>query len=360
MSIVHIFLFIFIFLAELCITGDIFKCADEWKVNTCKYSRKITTQTAKYTEYYVKKCSKGKTCYTLTDNVSQCVKIKGLIKEGDSCKYDDECETGNCPNGKCAYIEQGKECFDNSQCDKSSYCKAEEAVIQNEEEEKNEEDEENEEENEKEEEESNKCSPLVDKEGKCDDNDNCKFGLLCNGKTSKCTEMFSLNDGAVSDEDLLCKSGTIVHINNTSFCATTKITNSTCVEDNETQRMKCEISYDDGTGSKTTKINCNTYDNCPLQSDSPQLKEFIKVYQEKAKNIKQKDIEDIHVSTTNRYVLDKNKDVVKAYVNYKYYSEIGDNKDSNCIRDYFVRFEESNSYITMSFTIFAMIMMIVF
>ena len=103
----------------------------------------------------------------------------------------------------------------------------------------------------------------------------CKLGSLCgevqDGK--KCVEMFSLPDGAKSNNKYLCQSGLI----DKNKCVSSKIANDTCAFPYELD--KCEIEVNDGVSMTNTKVSCIEYYDkeslCPQQSDSQIWNDFI-------------------------------------------------------------------------------------
>ena len=322
-------------LPQIYLSIQTFKCTDDLKVKTCLLRTKESN--GDYTNY-VKKCPKNKSCAPIDEDVSQCIKVDGLLEDGEKCKLNEECESKNCVDEKCSYISDGGKCTGNFQCGKSSYCKSSG--------------------------DTSSCAPLVGKDGTCVKNSDCKFGLLCNGRTLVCTEMFSLNDGEVSNNDLLCKSGKVFNIGNNGqtgyVCASTKTVNSTCTQVNSNDNTYvCGISYNIAGTDIPAQIKCDDYGYCPVQSDSNELKEYIKVFQEELKDLSDDDINDIHVSTSTRKLLGNNKKVTKAYVNFKYFYQIGDNDDSDCIRDYFIRYEKSSFIFTSFVLLFTFILLLI-
>lgn len=303
-----------------------YKCADDLKIDTCYLSSEVESQDKTEYTYYLKGCSKKKKCVEVptinSKGLYQCAKVKEYREDGDSCKVNEECQSGLCSNEKCTYIADGQECEDSRSCNKNSRCKW------------NSDD-------------KGECTALISEGKECESTDDCAFGLLCNTAVtpSNCTKMFSLEDGKDSSEDFLCKNGR--QYNNK--CVTTKTVNSTCSEETD----MCQISYTENESEKNVDIECKSvslsggeYDDreyfCPLQSDSNLLKEYIEEYTKQRDKMKQKDIDKIHVGKMEeieRYTLNGHKKVLKAYVNLEYYKIIG---DDDCIRDYFITQEKAN------------------
>ena len=167
-----------------------YKCADELKIDTCYLETEVTNGDNTSVTYYLKGCSKKKKCESVEttngEDLYQCVKVKEFRKDGDSCEVNEECQSGNCSSGKCAYIANGKSCSWSQLCQKNSRCKESEV-----------------------EEEEGVCVTLKAKGDECTSNSHCGFGLLCNTAVTPhiCTEMFSLENGKLSDKNFLCASG---------------------------------------------------------------------------------------------------------------------------------------------------------
>ena len=85
-----------------------YKCADDLKIDTCYLETEVTNGDNTAVTYYFKGCSKKKKCQAIEtsngEDLYQCVKVKEFRKDGDSCKVNEECQSGNCSSGKCSYI----------------------------------------------------------------------------------------------------------------------------------------------------------------------------------------------------------------------------------------------------------------
>lgn len=307
-----VFCFLFLILPQFLLSAKTFefKCSDDLQLDVCFLKDTIRSGDNNVsTTFYLNKCSGGKKCSLVGDGSSkQCVKVKELLQDGKKCKVNSECQSQNCANEKCVYKVNGETCEKDKNCGESSYCKfnAEKQAYE--------------------------CAPLLGKDEICNDSKECEFGLLCE---EKCKEMFSLENGANSYNDLLCKSG----ISYNGKCEFTVTENSTCAE-NEFGLQQCLINVNGGKKS----INCRNDDTelnesnyfCPLQANSKLLQEYIKVYKEEKDKLTNNDIKKIHISTMNKETLNGNKKVREAWVNYKNYYIIGNKGDSDCIRDYYI------------------------
>ena len=286
-----------------------YKCADELKIDTCYLETKVTNGEDTEITYYGKRCSKNKKCNrVVTDNEDsfyQCTKINKLKEIGDSCNINEECHSNYCSNNKCAYLSDGQNCSSNQLCQKNSICKYNDNL-------------------------KPICTRLSSKDSECNNSDECEFGLLCNKALipSKCTEMFSLENGIDSSEDFLCKSGRKYD----NKCASSKIFNSTCSSLHYEE--KCEISYNNGEGDQKTTVECEGHVICPLQTDSQQMKDYIMTFTNELNKMKKEEIQNIHMGDLKqqgRFTLNGNKNVVEAYVNLMFYKIIEKNE---CVKDF--------------------------
>ena len=322
-----------IMLLSINFSSELYKCGDDLKIDACMLVNTEISGDKKETTIYVKACSKGKVCQSISGEreISFCVKKDKFIKDGKSCKVSAECESNNCINGKCAYIQDGNQCESDDNCDKGSYCKGNEDEIK-------------------------VCAALGDVGAQCNYDSNCKIGLMCNiyQSPSICTEMFSLKDGDESSEEFLCQSGVTIN----GVCASTTSVNTTC-DDNH----KCKITYTESNMNVNEDINCLNdeivfnYLYCPVQSNSDKLKNYIDVYKKELNQLKDDDINDIHVSTINRYSLNNNKKVLEAFVEYKYSYVFNDNND-DCIKDFFIKYEKDNQ-LKLSFYLFVLLVVFI-
>ena len=303
-----------------------YKCADELKIDTCYLRTKNESGENTAVTYYLKGCSKNKKCQAIEtsngEDLNQCVKVKEFREDGDSCEVNEECQSGNCLSGKCAYIADGQKCENSYSCQRNYRCNDNERV-----------------------EAESVCVTLKASGAECENNYQCGFGLLCNTAVTPhmCTEMFSVENGKESDKDFLCKSGRQYHWK----CATTKTENSTCSESTNS----CKITYSNGESEQTVEQSCekssensdiNSQYFCPLPSDSKEMKDYIEVYKKEREKLNKDDIDKIHVGNMedkDRYTLNGHKKVLEAYVNLQYYKIIGDN---DCIRDYFISEQSAN------------------
>lgn len=299
---------------SFCKTKEIYKCADDIKLNTCyaEYEEEIGEETT-YT-YFVKGCSKNKKCVK-ANGFGQCMKVKEKREVDESCDHNVDCVTGLCNGGKC---KANTKCdHDDESCDKNQYCLL------------------------------GACVSMIKTGNVCssDDDDyddltsHCEYGALC-GKTGddityKCTKMYSLSDGTKSTNKFLCKSGQT----HNGKCVSTSIKESTCSSEHQ-----CKITYKEGTNSEDESIECEeNYKgdySCPLQSDSKEWEKYI----EKFNKVIDKDPKKIRLATVNR-IHYGDYDLAKKSVDFFQSQMVNkDDGDNKCIRNYFYR-EALNSQV---------------
>ena len=284
-----------------------FKCADELKLDTCYLTSSTTVGSDTNYIHYVSPCSKGKYCDVSISGLGTCIKREKneLLSQGEKCKLKYECKSGICDNGKCGYLEDGTECKDGNSCKSTSVCVSNGTKFV--------------------------CTALVGKGGKCEQDLECKLGLLCNEGNNQCTEMFSLNDGEVATNDYLCKGGVRID----GKCATTSISDATCNSDG-----KCKVNFN----NIEYEVYCEEDFNlqklfCPLQSDSEALKNYIKKFNDKKDDIDEDEEFDV-VDKLARYTVNDNKELLQAYTAVIYDNIFKDADD--CVKNYWYRQADAN------------------
>lgn len=152
---------------------NIYKCIDDTQAKSkqiCQITEKTDIKTIS-----VRACPSGSKCEgKVSSGVLYCVNQFVLAKEGESCLLDSECQSGKCKEKKCFVQIDNGTCEDDIECSNNSYCK------------------------------KGICTALLKKGDSCEINNDCGYGLLCNKKV--CTQMYSLPNGAETDEDELCQS----------------------------------------------------------------------------------------------------------------------------------------------------------
>ena len=101
-----------------------YKCVNDIKLDTCYLRTEVENGENTEVTYYVKGCPKNNNCTSIRTDGGQvlyeCMKVKEYRKEGDSCVFNEECQSNNCVNKKCAYIADGLKCEHNQLCQKGS------------------------------------------------------------------------------------------------------------------------------------------------------------------------------------------------------------------------------------------------
>ena len=261
--------------------------------------------------------------------VGQCVKIIERKKEGEECISMSECESVTCIEGKCTHVLDGAVCNENGNCALNSFC-----MNQGE---------------------GNYsiCAPLRQKGEECVNDDYCAFNMACgtlhkDSTTRHCEVMFSLDAGAVNDNNLLCKSGlaSMIPDGSTYYCADYKMEKSTCtLEQNCTMTIKAtdllSKKYED-----TCRCKWDGTSLCRLDSSSTQWTNFVDTYNKEVKELKDEDIKKIHV------VLERGnwwgiKNIRNAYEEYGQYLEIDGTPD--CVKSFYLTGGSSETSVKLSF-----------
>lgn len=160
---------------------DVYKCADNLKLDTCF----LKLSGDQGNTYYVSACGKGKDCVQVGESF-KCVKRAYLLEEGDKCEVDSECKTLHCTSNKCSYVSDNGDCKVSNECGLNSSCR------------------------------SGKCLAMIEEGGACtgaDADAQCKTGLVCGsttaGGSNTCIKKFSVADGSYASTSSLCKSSEI-------------------------------------------------------------------------------------------------------------------------------------------------------
>lgn len=229
--------------------------------------------------YYYRSCNTGEKCHIdPLSGVGQCVKIIEKKKEGEECISMSECESVTCIEGKCSHVLDGSVCNENENCGLGSFCMNQR--------------------------EGNYsiCAPLRQKGEECGNDDYCAFNMACgtldkDSPTKHCEIMFSLDAGAMNDNNLLCKSGlaSMIPDGKTYYCADYKMDKPTC-----TLQQNCTMTITASpTLSKEYKDTCKCkWDGtslCRLDSSSTQWTNFVETYNKEVQVLKEEDIKKIHV-----------------------------------------------------------------
>ena len=104
-----------------CANDDIYKCADNLKLDTCYLKVDGDSNKDIPDTKYVTDCGKGKICANAGESY-KCVKRANLLEEGDKCKFDQECKTGKCNGEKCSYLADNEKCDGHENCGLNSSC----------------------------------------------------------------------------------------------------------------------------------------------------------------------------------------------------------------------------------------------
>lgn len=304
------------------ISAEKFKCGKDLKVNYCIFTNEEEDA------IYVKPCKKGEQCKSvrkMIDDAStvQCVETKrtALLKEGDSCISSSECESTICNDGKCIYLEDYfNYCDNDNQCGLNSFC-------------------------------NNVCLPIYKSQQKCDVDSHCEIGFACGSineeTTKRCLPMYSLQEGAITDNNLLCKSGYIIYNKDTKHkvCASLAPSNTTCDEYNN-----CKFIYESATYTDTITVDCkadndNVY-QCPLGKG---WNSYVALFNEEVKKFNGKGVK---ITNVNRFHLGNDK-LIKAYAYYLYEANIKpDSQDENdiCLNEFWYQQVGNNAFnIRVSF-----------
>lgn len=310
------------------------KCADDLKIKNVCYL-KDTEADGKEVEY-VKACSKGKQCakpvmeyesFNLGKDPAYenfkgyedhvCVKIVKYKFDGDKCTTTGECVRGFCKDGKCQDVKDGGACDVDADCSGLSYCN------------------------------NHICTKLGGEGDSCTIAGSCQLGLACGN--GSCVKRFSLNDGTNTVESEACKGTESEIIGSNRICYSHTVKDETCSKRDDDDEYKCVYTRNYGSiyANSTENYPCDETAAgkwlCPLLETSNEFQNYVKKYDEKLKDMKDKD----KAKVQNRWNLD-NRDVNEAYAEYWYYVEM-QGTDDDCIKDYYRRVDLSSGLLKLSF-----------
>ena len=289
-----------------------------------------TEGTGKFDTFYdyYRTCSKGEICkIPVSSKIGQCVKRISLISEGQDCNVSSECQSGVCKDSKCVYVADNESCDFDSNCGRESFCDIK----------------------------TKKCLPLKKETEECELDKECQVGLAC-GKTTgnkqTCVKMFSLEAGAQSNNELLCKDGYIVSIGNIYYCAKASLENYEC-NISETNQCKLTINAGAQTVGKdvygTCRCNWNGKAYCEPVSNSESWTNF---YQAFSKHISEVNKNSIHSSTMRDDWWGVGS-IKKAWIDYKEFFNL--NEAAPCVKEFYYRQADideqagKGEYIKMAF-----------
>ena len=162
------------------------KCPDDkTKTNACFFTNTIISGSSSKTEYLIfKKCGKGEKCDYEGRGICRDDDRKKKKKNGKSCNYDDDCLCRKCVSNKCTVKKEGEICFSSSgrySCEAGLTCYYSGSG-------------------------DGKCVKLILTDGTKCENSYCGQGLIF-GPEQKCRKYGTIEDGAETTDELLCKSG---------------------------------------------------------------------------------------------------------------------------------------------------------
>ena len=297
---------------------EVFKCASDLKLDTCYLKNVVETDTEKTTTVYLDACSKGKYCVESNSGpmLSQCMKVKYLLKEGDKCISSSECYSGICTNEKCAIIADGSKCSSDKECALGSYAKrATEGFV---------------------------CTKYAAKDADCSDTE-CRPGLICSDD-KKCIPIYSLANGEKSDTDSACASynsfsnsgvpqcGEITAVGTCASTASGTADVTIAFATNVTVKCNCDNT------SSEDRLGCDNYQNeyrrqAAFIEYSTELKEHIDDILKEDKYLEAYKFGDEHKTFGIKKLREK-------YIEYSKAEEISQastDDEKDCVRDYYIR-----------------------
>ena len=299
-------------------SSEVYKCGSDLKLDTCYLEDEETVGEETKTTIYVDACPKGKVCTEGESSnlslVNQCIKVKLPLEEGKKCASNSECISGKCDNDKCAAADEGGKCTENRECKLGLYCSAEN--------------------------DNGTCKKYLGKDATCgDDTAACDFGLYC--YDSKCTPIYSLDNGKATSINELCKSGHYYSNNGVNQCGEVKSV-GTCSDTTSSAVVVLTFESDYTT---TCKCPCDDY------RDSLERKtvwnDYVKALTEEIDDILE-DEERYKYYHLTSFDSDKSfgiKKLKEKWIEYDNFEEISlapSEDDKDCVRDFYIGQLSSN------------------
>lgn len=307
------------------------KCADgNTKDSTyCHlYGREGTGVFSSFTDLY-RACPKGQKC-VIVNGIGQCLQKSPLYAIGEACKVHSECQSGNCKEQKCAYLNDGDVCNEDRNCGLSSYCSMD-----------------------------GKCTPLKKAGEECVQDKQCEMKLACgtvdDSNVMKCTAMFSLEKGSRASNEKLCKSGYVTSIGNVYYCADATIDDYNCTI---TYDKQCKIKIDAGDKTKaedeygTCRCHSNGNSFCEPLTNSDTFKAFLATYEEEMKNI---DATKVHQVTMRDSWWGSDK-LIKAWIDYDQFFDLY--QSEQCVKEYYYQQYVSGSSLKIAMITLGMLLLV--
>ena len=257
------------------------KCPDDkTKTNACSMGHTEGTVSSSHTQFLVfDKCGKSKKC---TSGV--CVPKLKIRKIGQSCNYNEDCETGYCSSNECKTLSEGQDCsILRKACENGMYCN------------------------------SGVCKKYL-KEGETDNVIRCGSYLAKNAE-GKCVKYGTLDDGVTPSYGgaFACKSGLINEsgacdsIETAPTCSSTSVTGKWKIGGDISSTTRC---------SSGTNAEGNTIYYYPLYSSAKKklFDDFMEEYNE---------LDIAELNSEDKYFSDKLKwKVLKKMFLYKNAEEL--------------------------------------
>ena len=299
-------------------SSTVYKCGSDLKLDTCYLEDTENVGEDIKKTIYVDACPKGKVCnerggpdLSLT---SQCIKVKYPLEEGKKCASNSECISGKCDNDKCAAADEGGKCAQDRECKLGLYCLGET--------------------------DNKTCKKYLGKDATCgDDTALCGLGLYC--YDSKCTPMYSLDNGKATNIDELCKSGHSYSNNGVAQCGEVKSV-GTC--SNTTSRAELVLTFE---SDYTTTCFCPCDNYRERLERKTEWNDYVKALTEEIDDILE-DEERYQYYQLNSFDYDQSfgiKKLKEKWIEYYKFDEISlasSEDDKDCVRDYYIRQLSSN------------------
>lgn len=319
---------------------DEYKCASNIKLDTCFLS--VTKEDGK-TVGYVDSCAKGKICEEIED-VYQCVKPKTLLEEGDKCEFPEECQSGICSSKKCAVKKEGEACKYSDNCGKNLFCRSKYGESEG------------------------TCQKILKEGEECYSSEfdylKCQTGFYCakTGTNTKrlCTKKYSIEDGIKSDTSSVCKSGNTVTKNGDTYCATIKNVGDCKDVSSNPGLYPVDLTVSLGGASDEVILQpygcyCESATDCEknykITDTSKEFTDYRDAYLEELADLVKDD--DTNFNEINDdYLNDKN--LLEKYVLYEYKDRIPSGDDKDCVVDFFMTVEKNSSSF-LKFSLFTLL-----